>query len=430
MTDTRIRSIHARQVMDCKFRPVLEVSVMLESGISGLGAAPTGTSVGSHEAAVIRDYDPDKFCGLSVFQAIENVDKVLGPALKGMDVMDQEAIDRKMIELDGTENKSVLGGNAIYSVSIACAKAAAEARGKSLYQAIAGRKLRTIPLPAANSIIGGRYADKTVCFQEFTFCPYRAEDMEEAMEIIYHVHHAIGDIFSRELGGAPALIGNSHGWQPPTEDPEEIMQLMSEAVKKCGYEDKVAYVLDMAASEMYDDKTDTYYLNGAQVTAGQQITYIKNLTEKYPFLFIEDILQENDWKGFARASEEIKKTILIGDDLTITSPKLLRKAHEEKAVQGFVFKPNQIGTITEAIEARNYAREHQMITVPSQRGGGTIWDVVIDLGVGLEAEVCKSCAPRGGESVYAMNCLYRAAQENPEASMYDFGPLVKFIDKK
>lgn len=426
MIDTRIKTIHARQVMDCKFRPVLEVSVILECGVAGLGAAPTGTSVGSHEAAVLRDNDPEKFCGLSVFQAINNVDNILAPALQGMDVMDQEAIDRKMIALDGTENKRVLGGNAIYSVSIACAKAAAEVQRKSLYQAIAGRPLCTVPLPTANSIIGGRYVDKTVCFQEFTFCPYRAKDMTEAMEIIFHVHHAIGDIFSREMGGQPALIGNSHGWMPPSEDPEEIMQLMDEAVKMCGYQDKVAYVLDMAASEMYNDEAKTYYLNKKQVTPEQQIAYVKKLTEKYPFLFIEDILQENDWAGFSKASKEITRTILIGDDLTITNPQFLKKAHEENAVQGFIFKPNQIGTITEAIEAREYAKEHQMITVPSQRGGGTIWDVVIDLGVGLEVEACKSCAPRGGESVYAMNCIYRAAQENPEAEMFDFTPLVRF----
>ncbi len=426
MTDTRIKTIHARQVMDCKFRPVLEVSVTLECGVAGLGAAPTGTSVGSHEAAVLRDNDPEKFCGLSVFQAINNVDNILAPALRGMDVMDQEAIDRKMIALDGTENKRVLGGNAIYSVSIACAKAAAEVQRKSLYQAIAGHPLRTVPLPAANSIIGGRYVDKTVCFQEFTFCPYRAKDMTEAMEIIFHVHHAIGDIFSREMGGQPALIGNSHGWMPPTEDPEEIMQLMDEAVKMCGYQDKVAYVLDMAASEMYNHETETYYLNKEQVTSEQQIAYVKKLTEKYPFLFIEDILQENDWTGFSKASKEITRTILIGDDLTITNPQFLKKAYEKNAVRGFIFKPNQIGTITEAIEAREYAKEHQMITVPSQRGGGTIWDVVIDLGVGLEVEACKSCAPRGGESVYAMNCIYRAAQENPEAEMFDFTPLVRF----
>ena len=424
--DTRIRSIHARQVMDCKFRPVLEAAVVLECGITGQGAAPTGTSVGSYEAEVLRDNDKERFHGLSVFQAIENVNTVIAPALKGMDIMDQRAIDERMIELDGTMNKSRLGGNAIYSVSIACLRAAAEVQKKSVYQVVAGEPLKTVPLPTANSIIGGPYANYTVCFQEFTFCPYKAKDMTEAMEIIFHVHREIGEVFSREWGGQPAPIGNSHGWMPPTEDPEEIMQMLSEAVKACGYEDKTAYALDMASTEMYDKDTDTYYLNGRQISAEEQIVYVRKMTEKYPFLFIEDALQENDWEGYRKATEEITRTILIGDDLTITNPALLKKAYEEKAVQGFIFKPNQIGTITEAIEARKYAKEHHMLTIPSQRGGGTIWDVVIDLGVGLEAEACKSCAPRGGESVYAMNCIYRASQENPDATMFDFTSFVRF----
>ena len=399
---------------------------MLECGITGQGAAPTGTSVGSYEAEVLRDNDKERFHGLSVFQAIENVNTVIAPALKGMDIMDQRAIDERMIELDGTMNKSRLGGNAIYSVSIACLRAAAEVQKKSVYQVVAGEPLKTVPLPTANSIIGGPYANYTVCFQEFTFCPYKAKDMTEAMEIIFHVHREIGEVFSREWGGQPAPIGNSHGWMPPTEDPEEIMQMLSEAVKACGYEDKTAYALDMASTEMYDKDTDTYYLNGRQISAEEQIVYVRKMTEKYPFLFIEDVLQENDWEGYRKATEEITRTILIGDDLTITNPALLKKAYEEKAVQGFIFKPNQIGTITEAIEARKYAKEHHMLTIPSQRGGGTIWDVVIDLGVGLEAEACKSCAPRGGESVYAMNCIYRASQENPDATMFDFTSFVRF----
>ena len=423
---TKIKHVHARQVMDCKFRPVIEVDVELENGIVGRGAAPTGSSVGSYEAVVLRDNDPSKFCGLSVFRAIDNVNNILSPALIGMDVMDQKAIDNKMIAMDGTPRKEKFGGNTIYSISIACAAAAAETQGTDIYHSIARRPLKTLPLPTANSIIGGRYPDKTVCYQEFTFCPYKAKDMTEAMEIIYHVHRAIGDVFSKAWGGIPTPIGNSHGWQPPTEDPAAIMQRLDEAVRSCGYQDKVAYALDCAASEMYDETTKTYYLNGTTVDRDGQIAYVKKLTEQYPFLFVEDVLDENDWEGYQIATKELTRTLLIGDDLTVTNPALLKRAHEESAVQGFIFKPNQIGTITEAVEAHRYAKEHNMLTIPSQRGGGTIWDVVIDLGVGLETEACKSCAPRGGESVYAMNCLYRAAQENPDAALFDFSPLVKF----
>lgn len=423
---TKIRSVHARQVMDCNFRPVLEADVVLENGVVGRGAAPTGNSVGIHEAAVLRDNDPARFCGLSVFQAIDNVDRVLGPAIAGMDVTDQEAVDRRMIELDGTPDKSRLGGNAVYSVSIACAQAAARAENVSLYQSVAGGTPACLPLPVANSILGGRYGDRTVCFQEFSFCPYKAESMEEAMEIIFHVHREIGAIFTREQGGVPVQKGNGHGWKPPTEDPEAIMQMMDEAVRNCGFSDKVAFVLDMASSEMYNKETKTYYMNGRELTADGQIAYIKRLTEKYDFLFIEDVLDQDDWEGHRRARREICRTTLIGDDLIVSDRELLRRACEEQAAEGFIFKPNQVGTITEAIEARRFAGEHGMMTIPSQRGGGTIWDVVIDLAVGLGAEACKSCAPRGGESVYAMNCLYRAADEYPDVPFADLSRWIRF----
>ena len=425
-SSTKIRTVHARQVMDCNFRPVLEVDVVLESGVRGRGAAPTGNSVGLHEAAVLRDNDPARFCGLSVFRAADNVNRVLGPAIAGMDVMDQEAVDRRMIELDGMLDKSRLGGNAVYSVSIACAQAAARAQNVSLYRHIAGGTPRCLPLPVANSILGGRYPDRTVCFQEFSFCPYKAANMEEAMEIIFHVHREIGTIFTREQGGVPAQKGNGHGWKPPTEDPEAIMQMLEEAVRNCGFSNKVAFVLDMASSEMYNKENKTYYMNGRNLTADEQIAYTKRLTEKYDFLFIEDVLDQDDWEGHRRARREISRTALIGDDLIVSNRRLLRRACEEEAVEGFIFKPNQVGTITEAVEARSFAREHGMMTVPSQRGGGTIWDVVIDLAVGLSAEACKSCAPRGGESVYAMNCLYRAADEYPEVPLADLSPWIRF----
>lgn len=426
MTGTTIKRVHARQVMDCRFQPVLEAVVELENGIVGQGSAPTGTEAGRAEAVVLRDNDASRFNGASVFHAIENVNEIIAPALIGMDVFDQAAIDRRMIELDGTLNKARLGANAICSVSLACAAAAAESQGTDLYHLIAKRPLRTVPVPVANSIFGGWYPDKTVSFAEFAFCPYLAKDMTEAMEIIFHVHKAIGSVFSREWGGIPAPLGNGHGWQPPTEDPEAILQMMDEAVRQCGYRDKVAYALDVDASKMYDKETGTYYLNGTRVDRNGQIDYIKKITEKYPVLFVEDPLDESDWEGYALASKQLDRTILIGDELVATNPTLLRRAYEEKAVQGFVFKPNQVGTVTEAVEARCFAGEHNMLTIPSQRGGGTIWDVVMDLGVGLEVEACKSCAPRGGESVYAMNCLYRAAQENPEARSFDLRPYVRF----
>ena len=424
--DNQIKSVCARQIFDSKCRPIIEGDVITEGGVLGRGPASTGTSVGMYEAVILVDGDPNRFGGKSVYHAIDNVNNIIGPAIIGMDVTDQAAIDRRMIELDGTPNKSELGGNAIYATSIACIKAAARTQHMELYRYIAGGSIKTIPIPTFNSINGGTYGKFCMGIQEFTFCPYRAENMAEAVEIAMKVFPMIGQVITEYQHGRPAKVGHYYGWEPPTEDPDVVMQLLHEAVLRCGCENKVAYALDCAASEMYDETTKTYYLNGTTVDRDGQIAYVKKLTEQYPFLFVEDVLDENDWEGYQIATKELTRTLLIGDDLTVTNPALLKRAHEESAVQGFIFKPNQIGTITEAVEAHRYAKEHNMLTIPSQRGGGTIWDVVIDLGVGLETEACKSCAPRGGESVYAMNCLYRAAQENPDAALFDFSPLVKF----
>lgn len=426
MHSSKIESIHARQVMDAKFRPVVEVDVTLENGAVGRGAAPTGNSVGHDEAYVLRDNDPDVFCGLSVWKAVGNVNDILAPALKGMNACEQEKIDRRMIEMDGTEKKRRLGANAIYSISIAVAQAAAAARRESFCDYIASKPIRTLPLPTANSIIGGIYEDMRVAFQEYTFAPYKAESITEAMEIISTVHAKLGTYIAKYQHGVPAQRGNGHGWKPPFADPDAILGLLAETVEACGYTDKVAYVLDIAANETYDAKRDAYYINGDWLTADEQIAYVKRLTETYNFLFIEDILNEEDWEGFARASREIDRTILIGDDLIVTNAARLKKAHDMRAVEGFVFKPNQVGTITEAIEARHYAGENGMITVPSQRGGGTIWDIVVEMGIALEVEASKSCAPRGGESVHAMNSIYRAEDLYPQARMFDFTPLTRF----
>ena len=207
MNNTKIKSVHARQIMDAKFRPVTEADVILECGVMGRGAAPTGTSVGSREAFVLRDNDMGKFCGLSVFKAVENINNIIGPALIGMDVTEQEAIDRLMIDLDGTPQKSRLGGNAVYSVSIACMQAAARAANMSFYQYLAGKPLKTLPLPTSNSITGGKYPGRTVCFQEFTFCPYKASCITEAMEIITLVHEEIGRVITRRQHGRSAQRG-------------------------------------------------------------------------------------------------------------------------------------------------------------------------------------------------------------------------------
>lgn len=427
MKDT-IKTVNARQIFDSKNRPIIEVDVITEGGVLGRGSASTGTSVGQYEAVILVDGDPALFGGKSVYKAIANVNDIIGPAIVGMDVTDQAAIDRRMIELDGTPNKARLGGNAIYATSIACIKAAARLHHMELYRYLVGRSLRTLPIPTFNSINGGTYGQFCMGIQEFTFCPYRAENMGEAVEITMDVFPMIGRVITEYQQGDPAKVGHYYGWQPPTEDPEAVMELLHEAVVRCGYEKKVAYALDCASSEVYDAETQTYYMNGRRIDRDEMIDFGRRMAERYKFLYIEDLLDENDWDGYKKAMKTIDRTILIGDDFIVTNVQRLKRAWEEQSIGGFIFKPNQIGTITESLETHAFAKEHHLITVPSQRGGGVIDDVVMDLCLAMEVPAVKNSAPRSGERIYACNKLYRAADENPDAKLFDYSSLQRFAD--
>jgi len=426
MSGSKISKVCARQILDSKCRPIIEVDVITQDGVLGRGSASTGTSVGMYEAVVLLDGDPNKFDGKSVYKAIDNVNRIIGPAITGMDVTAQEDIDAKMIALDGTPNKARLGGNAIYATSIACIQAAARAAKQPLYRYIAGEPIKTLPIPTFNSINGGSYGDFCMCIQEFTFCPYKADSMAEAVEIAMKVFPMIGKVITEYQKGEPAKVGHYYGWQPPTEDPEVTMALLHEAVRRCGYENKVAYALDCASSEVYDADSDTYYMNGRRVKRDSMIDFAKRMSEKYNFLYIEDLLDENDWEGYREAMAAIDRTILIGDDFIVTNEQRLRRAYEEHAIGGFIFKPNQVGTITESLRTHRFAKEHGLITVPSQRGGGVIDDVVMDICLAMQVPAVKNSAPRSGERIYACNALYRAADENPNAKLFDYSGLQKF----
>lgn len=426
MDKNRIQSVHARQVMDCKLRPMVEVDVITEDGVLGRGSAPTGTSVGMYEAFVLRDNDMSRFNGLSVYKAVDIVNTVIAPAIIGMDVFDQKAIDYRMIELDGTGNKSKLGGNSIYSVSIACARAAAASMKTELYKYMAKEPIKTLPVPTFNSINGGHSERLPMAIQEFTFSPYNAENMTEAIEIASEVFKQVGKTIAKYNCDGFAEMGHAYGWAPPSTDPAVVMSLLHEAVVTCGYEDKVAYALDCASSSQYDPKTGTYLYDNRRIDRDELIEKIKQLTETYNFLYIEDILEENDWEGFSKAARMLDRTIIIGDDLTVTNCSRLRKAYETNAVEGFIFKPNQIGTITEAMETCELAKQHGMLIVPSTRGGGAVDDIVMELAVAIQAGAVKNSAPRGGERIYSLNCLYRAADAYPNAKLFDLSEMVKF----
>ncbi|MGX5804148.1 phosphopyruvate hydratase [Bradyrhizobium sp. Arg314] len=423
--EDRITSIRAQQIIDCKCRPAVEVEIRTESGAVGRGAAPTGTSVGMHEAVVLRDGNPASYKGLGVQRAVDNAVNVIGPALIGMNVFDQRAIDAKMIELDGTPDKRRLGGNTIYSASIAAFRAAADARRIPLYKYIAGGDISTVPVPCFNVINGGRYETLTQAFNEFLIVPYGTDSIDVAVEMAVAVFQQLADVLTKHLGHKPQ-VASSYGYAAPSDDPEVILSLMQEAIDACDYTGRIAFALDCASSEMYDRDTGTYLLKGKRVSADELITYAKRLTEKFDFVFIEDLLDENDWDGYSKAARELTRTIVLGDDLIVTNAALLKRAYETRAVDGFILKPNQVGTISEAMDAHRFASEHSMISVPSGRSGGVLDDVVMDFSVGLQVPFQKNGAPRSGERIEKLNFLMRANAASPGCRLYDIKPLLRF----
>ena len=421
----KIKNVTARQLIDCKCRPMVEVNITTENGINGYGSSPTGSSVGKYESFVLRDNDKNEYDGLSVHKAVDNVKNIIAPALIGMDILDQRAIDQRMIELDGTPDKSVLGGNAVCSTSIAALRAAANVENVTPYHYLCGRNIKTVPVPSFNVINGGKYGDVTLAFNEFLIVPYKADSIFEAVEIAVEIFQKLGVTLEKYLGKTPE-VARSYGWAAPSNDPLVVMGLMQDVIDSCGYHDKVAFALDCALSEMYDSGTNTYLFKGERVTADTIISYTKKLTEQFPVVFIEDLLDENDWENYSKAVKELQKTIIIGDDLIASNKERLQRAIEVKAAEGFVLKPNQVGTITEALETHYIAKENNMFTVPSGRSGGVVGDIVMDISVGLEVDFQKNGAPRSGERIDKLNFLMRACDENPGCQMADISEIVRF----
>ena len=421
----KIKSVHARQLIDCKCRPMVEVEVITEDGSAGIGAAPTGSSVGIYESCVLRDGDPKEYDGLSVHKAVENVNRIIAPKLIGKDVRDQKGLDQLMIDLDGTPDKHVLGGNAIYSVSIALYRAAAAFARRPLYDQIADGKIQTVPIPSFNVLNGGNNNGVRQAINEFLVMPYRAKDIEEAVEIAVKVFQKLGKVIQAHTG-KPAQVGGSYGWVAPSEDPEVCLDLIQEAIDACGYTKECAFSLDCASSEMYDKSNGTYYMNGKQQTTDEQIAYFKKLTEKYNFVFIEDMLDEDDWEGYRKAHEAITRTYIIADDFTVSNPARIRKAVEMNCIDGFILKPNQVGTISEALESHWFAHERGLFSITSGRSGGVVGDVVMDMAVGLQIPFIKNGCPRSGERIDKLNFLMRVKDSYPGCHMANIDDLVRF----
>ncbi|SDC07664.1 enolase [Mycolicibacterium neoaurum] len=424
----QITSVTARQLLDCKTRPLVEVEITTDSGHVGRGAAPTGSSVGAHEAFILRDGDPAEYNGLSVHRAVDAVNNEIAPALIGT-TLDLEANDRLMIDLDGTPNKSRLGGNAIYSTSIALLRATAAVAGLPTYSWIAEQfgpgPVTQVPVPSFNMINGGRYGSVVQPFNEFIVMPYNTTSIQEAVEKSVKVFGVLEDVLTEYLGRKPQ-VASSYGFASPSSDPREVLRLLATAVERAGVADSMAFALDCASSEMYDPTDETYELNGERVTSDDLIDYTRRLSTEFPFVFIEDLLDEDDWTGYTKAVAAIDKSIILGDDLVVTNRDRLQRAVESSAVEGFILKPNQVGTITEALECYRYADNHQLLAIPSGRSGGVIDDVVMDLSVGLSVPFQKNGAPRSGERIEKLNFLLRVADSTPGCVLADVPAIVKF----
>lgn len=425
----KIASVIARQLLDCKARPLLEVEITTDTGVVGRGASPTGSSVGSHEAFVLRDGDRTHYNGLSVRRAIAAVTDEIAPALIGAELDDPRSLDRVMIDLDGTPDKHRLGGNAIYSTSIALLRAAAAAAGTPTYTYIGAllglEPPATVPVPSFNMINGGQYGDVCQSFSEFLVVPYRAESIESAVEKGVSLFETLGEVLTERLGRAP-MLASSYGYMAPSSDPHVVLEVLAEAVERAGCADIMAFALDCASSEVYDSDCATYAFNGERVTAEALIDYARALSQEFPMLFIEDLLDGDDWAGFAKAVQTVHRSIILGDDLIVTNPARLQRAVEMSAVDGFILKPNQVGTIAEALDCFEYARRNAVLVIPSGRSGGVIDDVVMDLAVGLGAPFQKNGAPRSGERIAKLNFLLRAAEGIPDCALADVPALAHF----
>lgn len=355
----KVASVVARQLLDCKARPLVEVEITTDTGHVGRGASPTGTSVGVHEAFVLRDGDPAEYRGLSVHRAVAAVTDEIAPVLLGAELDDPRSLDRLLIELDGTPDKHRLGGNAIYSTSIALLRAAAAAARMPTYSfvgALLGLEPPTaVPAPSFNMINGGRYGDVVQTFNEFLVVPYRAESIESAVEKGVRSFGVLGEVLAERLGRAP-LVASSYGYVAPSGDPRVVLEVLSEAVERAGCADVMAFALDCASSEVYDANTQTYALNGEQVTAEALIDYARALSEDFPMVFIEDLLDGDDWDGFTKAVQTIDRSLILGDDLIVTDRDRLQRAVQTPAVDGFILKPNQVGTSPRHWTASNTPR--------------------------------------------------------------------------
>ncbi len=426
----KIEKIHARQILDSRGNPTIEVEVTTKSGVMGRAAVPSGASTGEHEAVELRDGDKSTYLGKGVLNAVKNVNTIINDALKGCNVTSQNEIDAKMIELDGTDNKSKLGANAILGVSLAAAVTAAKVTKQPLYRYIGGANANTLPIPMMNILNGGSHADNKIDIQEFMIVPVGAKSFSQALQMGAEVFHTLKAVLKGK--GHSTNVGDEGGFAPNLGSNEEAIEVVIEAIKKAGFTPgKDIYIaLDAASSEFYDKEKQLYNFasTGEKRTSAEMVTYWKEWTEKYPIISVEDGLDENDWDGWAQLNEAIGAKIqIVGDDLFVTNVKRLQTGIDKGCANSILIKVNQIGSLTETIDTVNLATKHSMTSVISHRSGETEDVIIADLAVALNAGQIKTGSASRSDRIAKYNQLLRIEEELGANAKY-WGTSFKFAN--
>ena len=421
-----IEEIKALEVLDSRGNPTVQVEVITEEGTNGVAMVPSGASTGSFEAVELRDGDKSRYLGKGVLKAVENVNKIIAKELEGMNVFEQAEIDKKLIEIDGTENKGKLGANATLGVSLAVARAAANSLGMSLYKYIGGVNAKTLPVPMMNILNGGKHADNTVNIQEFMIMPVGAKSFSECLRTSAEIYHTLKKVLKAK--GLETGVGDEGGFAPNLSSDEEALKLIVEAISRAGYKpgEDVVLALDVASTEMYDEakkigKEGCYYFWKTEElkTEDEMIEYLEDLANKYPIISIEDGLAEEDWEGWRKLTEKLgNKLQLVGDDLFVTNIKRLQKGLDNKIANSILIKLNQIGTLTETLDAIELAKKNGYTAVVSHRSGETEDTTLADVAVATNAGQIKTGAPCRTDRVAKYNGLLNIEAELGDLAIY------------
>ena len=407
-----IEKICARQILDSRGNPTVEVDVFLKSGVLGRAAVPSGASTGEHEAIELRDGNKNSFLGKSVFNAVKNVNTKIFDSLKNKDALNQKSIDECLINLDGTENKSVLGANSILGASMAVAHAAAKYKNIPLYRSLGSEDSNLMPMPMMNIINGGSHADNSVDIQEFMIMPFGARSFSEALQMGTEIFHHLKDVLKKK--GMATSVGDEGGFAPNLKSNEEALEVIEKAIIQAGLQSgkDVFFALDVAASELFENNKYNLFSEGKSLSSGEMVQYLTSLAQNYPIVSIEDGLDENDWKGWTALTKELgNKVQIVGDDLTVTNISRLKKAIEEKSMNAILIKLNQIGTVSETLQAINMAKESSFGAIISHRSGETEDTTIADLSVAMGMGQIKTGSASRTDRVCKYNQLLRIEEE-------------------